>query len=98
MAWMGRYHRVNSICWIVWGSFSVAEESYLPATDSRYVSIPRSPGDAESLADAVEGVDKPLVVEVVLALDKTAKFVQQLGVVSEVVKGKTVGKSYFGCR
>ena len=32
-----------------------------------------------SLADAIDGVEEPLVVEVVLALDQTAEFFQQLG-------------------
>ena len=35
-------------------------------------------GHVKSLADAIDGVDEPLVVEVVLALDKTAEFNQQI--------------------
>ena len=80
MAWMGRYHRVALTCWIVEGV--IRDEGHLlpPAAPNPAVT---GAGHVVNLAEGIEGVDEPLVIEVVLALDKTAEFVQQLGVVIE---------------
>ena len=57
-------------------------ERHLPASNSLGVK-PRSAGHVESLAKTIQGVDEPLVVEVVLAFDEPAEIVQQLGIVIE---------------
>ena len=85
MAWMGRYHRVTVDLLDRLGIITVEAHS-MPLMPLGAVNPGGpGPGHAESLADAVDGVEEPLVVEVVLALDKAAEFLQQLGFVSKHV-------------
>ena len=70
----------HAACWIVCALSPVPHSIPLRPIPCS-VDVP-GPIHAVSLADAIDGVDEPLVIEVVLGLDKTAEFFQQFGIVT----------------